>query len=217
MTPRADSTAEPAPGYHQISRQELLDLHRWQGGENVLDIGCGAGGNAQYLRAKGAGQLTGIEILTDKAALAREVFDLVLEGPVEQRLADVPERPDVIVVADVLEHTVDPLSVLRALRQVAVPCAELLVSLPNVRHISVLRMLVIKGDWAYRDSGIMDRTHLRWFTRRSAVDLLTEGGWTVEVVQPKFNTPKQVRWNTRTRGRAMDFLAEQLLFRCRPA
>src|ERR1035437_875678 len=141
-------------GYYQISRSELLDLHTWKGGEYVLDIGCGAGGNADYLRAKGARWLTGIEVLPEMASRARKVFDEVLEGTVEKRLNDVPEPPDVVIAADVLEHTVDPLGVLHELRRVATSGTELLVSLPNVRHISVLRMLVIKGDWTYSDSGI---------------------------------------------------------------
>ncbi len=204
-------------GYYEINRSELLDLRAWKGGEHVLDIGCGAGGNASYLRAKGVRLLTGIEVLPEMASRARTVFDEVLEGTVEARLADVPEPPDVVIAADVLEHTIDPLAVLLELRKVATSATELLVSLPNVRHVSVLCMLVLRGNWSYRDSGIMDRTHLRWFTRRSALELLAAGGWRVDIVEPKFNTPKQVRWNARTRGRAVEFLAEQLIFRCRLA
>lgn len=201
-------------GYYHQARDELLDLHRWQGGEHVLDLGCGAGGNAAYLRGRGVASITGIEPFPAVAALAREVYDNVLVGTAEQHLQSLPVRPDVVIAADVLEHTVAPDAILRTLLEVCAPDARLLVSAPNVRHHSVLRMLVLRGQWRYQEEGIMDRTHLRWFTRTSIQELLTATGWTVEQTRPKFNTPRQSSWNTRTLGRAQEFLSEQWLVAC---
>lgn len=203
-------------GYYRQARDELLDLHPWQGGEHVLDLGCGAGANAPYLRGRGVASVTGIEPVPAVAAVAGEVYDHVLVGTAEEHVKALPARPDVIIAADVLEHTVAPGVVLRDLLGVSAPDARLLVSVPNARHHSVLRMLVLHGEWRYQDEGIMDRTHLRWFTRSSIQELLTSSGWTVEEVRPKFNTPRQSTWDKRTLGRAAEFLSEQWLLRCRP-
>lgn len=206
-------TCSPA-GYYSQARDELLGLHRWRGGEHVLDLGCGAGGNAPYLRAQGVASITGIEPVPAVAAVAREVYDHVLLGTAEQCLQALPVRPEVVVAADVLEHTVAPDAVLRTLLAVSAPGVRLLVSAPNVRHHSVLRMLVLHGQWRYQDEGIMDRTHLRWFTRASIQELLTSSGWAVEQTRPKFNTPRQSAWNRGTFGRAEEFLGEQWLLVC---
>jgi len=144
---------------------------------SVLDVGCGAGGVGATLRAAGATRIVGIEPHAPSAARARDVLDEVHEGTVEDVLAggSLTERFDTIVAYDVLEHVVDPLAVVTALRPLG---ARLHVSVPNARHFSLAWDLFVRGTFGYTDWGHRDRTHLRWFTRRDLEALVTEGGWT---------------------------------------
>lgn len=180
----------------------------------MLDVGCGAGGNAEALRAYGVEAIVGIEPVPEIAAAAALVYDTVHLGLVEDCLSLMKPVSNVVIAADVLEHTTDPEATLKGLRKAVARDAVLLVSVPNTRHISVLRMLFVRGQWEYRESGIMDRTHVRWFTRKSLVELLWATGWSVDEVVPKFNTARQVRWNAITRHGLQEFLAEQWLVRC---
>lgn len=206
----------PDNGYYEVSRAELLRLHAWRGGERVLDIGCGAGANADFLRSVGAGTLTGIEILPDMANQAEKKFDQVFCGAVEDLLFEVDPGQDVVIAGDVLEHLVRPSEILSDLHRITHCNSTLLVSVPNVRHISVLRMLALRGAWSYQDSGIMDATHLRWFTKSSAVAMLEDTGWRVIQSAAKFNTIRQRAWHARTLGACDEFLAEQFMFVCVP-
>jgi 2-polyprenyl-3-methyl-5-hydroxy-6-metoxy-1,4-benzoquinol methylase len=91
---------------------------------------------------------------------------------------------DAIILADVLEHIADPLPVLRlAHNLLKKPSGKLVLSLPKVRHLSVLFGLIIRGDWKYKPSGILDQTHLRFLTTKSAHRLLTESGFTAISMQ----------------------------------
>lgn len=200
-------------GYYSLARNELLNLHPWRGGEHVLDIGCGAGGNHRFLRGCNVASVTGIEMEPAPARQAASVYDHVLVGRAESLLTDLPVRPDVVICADILEHLVDPGSLVYHVARLTDPTASLLVSVPNVRHVSVLRMLLLHGQWTYEPAGIMDQTHLRWFTARSIIRLLEISGWRTVAIRPKFNTRRQEHWNTVTCGQMSAFLAEQFLLR----
>lgn len=178
---------------------------------SVLDVGCGAGAWAQALRTAGAQHLTGIEPAADAAAEARIRYDAVIVEPIEQLEAGTfgDQAFDHVLAADVLEHLVDPWRVLRTLHGWALPGATLAVSVPNARHYRLSLGLVLGGRFAYRASGVMDWTHLRWFTRASLDHALRLTGW----------TPQRWRWVTAGRSRALGsatrgasdpFLAQQI-------
>jgi 2-polyprenyl-3-methyl-5-hydroxy-6-metoxy-1,4-benzoquinol methylase len=163
-------------GYYGNSRSDLIaSLPRPLG--RVLDVGCGEGGTADPLRRAGADAIVGIEMHPPAAALARLVFDHVVEGAVEHVLDDVEGPFDTILLYDVLEHLVDPLRVLEALRGVAAPGARLHVSVPNARHFSLVRDIVVRGTFGYTQWGHRDETHLRWFTRRDLETAFRMTGW----------------------------------------
>jgi 2-polyprenyl-3-methyl-5-hydroxy-6-metoxy-1,4-benzoquinol methylase len=169
-----------ASGYFENERADVVaKLPRPLG--RVLDVGCGAGGVGRSLRAGGAERIVGIEIHAPSAERARGVLDEVHVGPVEQVLAEgiVPGPFDTFVLYDVLEHLVDPAAVLSALVPLAAPGARAHVSVPNARHWTLMRDLVLRGTFGYTDWGHRDRTHLRWFTRRDMEALLAATGWTV--------------------------------------
>jgi len=89
---------------------------------------------------------------------------------------------DLIVLADVLEHLVDPWSALRRVHAQTASECRLLLSVPNVRHYKVLLPLLFRGEFRYTDAGIMDRTHLHFFTRDSLQEAVHECGWTVRAI-----------------------------------
>jgi hypothetical protein len=95
---------------------------------------------------------------------------------------------DWITFADVLEHLADPAAVLRHLSRWLAPAGRILCSLPNVRHHSVVLPLLVKGRWTYEPEGILDRTHLRFFTLEGARQLLADGGFTLTEVPEGYRT-----------------------------
>jgi SAM-dependent methyltransferase len=175
----APGTPAPAgkpPGYYGQERAELVDaLPRPLG--RVLDVGCGEGGAARPLRAAGASWISGVEPHEPAAQRARSVYDEVLPGRVEDVLDDLSRPFDTILAYDVLEHLPDPAAILRRLHGVAAPGAHLHVSVPNARHYSLVRDLVLRGTFGYETAGHRDATHLRWLTRRDLEALLRGTGW----------------------------------------
>ncbi len=153
----------------------------------VLDIGCGAGAFAATLRAARAGralEIWGVELAAEAAARAGGVCDRVLVGDAVERLRELPAgRFDCVVMNDVLEHLADPGALLREAHRVLAPGGALVASLPNVRYFFNVVDLVVHGRWDYVDEGILDRTHLRFFTRSSLVRLFEDEGFVVQRMQ----------------------------------
>lgn len=174
-----NSSADPG-SYFTQSRPELVAQLPPRLGR-VLDVGCGAGGVGRAIRDR-TERLVGIELNEEAAAVARETYDDVRTGRVEDALDGLGPF-DTILAYDVLEHLPDPADTLRALRGVAAEGALLHVSVPNARHWTLVRDLVVRGTFGYTEWGHRDRTHLRWLTRRDLVMLLDENGWRVERTQ----------------------------------
>jgi trans-aconitate methyltransferase len=154
----------------------------------VLDIGCFCGGTGRWLKQRFPGvKVIGIECLAAAAARARDSYERVIEAPIEKVNFDAEDlRPgsvDAIVAADVLEHLVNPWAVLQRLRPLLTPGGALYVSLPNVRNLNVLLRLVNGGEWRYVGAGILDITHLRFFTRAQAIEMLMETGWRIHEIR----------------------------------
>jgi 2-polyprenyl-3-methyl-5-hydroxy-6-metoxy-1,4-benzoquinol methylase len=197
----------PGAGYYANTRDDIVDVLPRPIG-SVLDVGCGSGGVAPGLRRAGATRLTGIEVVPEQAELARARYDHVVAVPVERALEQVDGPFDTILCLDVLEHLVDPEHVMRELHEVAAPGARLQVSLPNARHVSLMKDLVFRGTFGYTDWGHRDRTHLRWFTRRDIVEAMERNGWAVQrVSHPKLGRSR--RLDRLTRGRSTEFLVGQ--------
>jgi 2-polyprenyl-3-methyl-5-hydroxy-6-metoxy-1,4-benzoquinol methylase len=220
VTPYEAKHSAPKPAaYYGVARSELVPrLPRPLG--SVLDVGCGGGATGALLREAGAERLTGIEIVPDAAEHARTIYDVVMLGPVEEELPRLEGPFDTILAYDVLEHLVDPWQVLEDLRGLAAPGATLHVSMPNARHASLTLDLVVRGTFAYRESGHRDSTHLRWFTRRDLLAALRGAGWIPEDVVGHVPIPPWQEALTRwSRGHLGEFLVLQweVLARCDPA
>ena len=194
-------------GYYGNERADLVAaLPRPLG--RVLDVGCGQGAVGRGLRAAGASWLSGVETEALAADVAREVYDEVALGSVEAELDHLTGPFDTICCYDVLEHLADPYTVLRRLLAAAAPGGRLQVSVPNARHYSLVRDLVLRGTFGYTDWGHRDDTHLRWFTRRDIVDAIAAAGWTVrETSHPALG--RSALLDRLTRGRSTEFLVGQ--------
>lgn len=173
--------------YYRQPRHELVDLLPPRP-RRVLDVGCGAGmlGAEAKRRHRGC-EVIGIEANADAAQLAAHRLDRVIVGDVETLPLDdvAPASLDAILYGDVLEHLVDPWAVVRRHAGLLADGGRVVASLPNVRSVEVLLGL-LRGTWEYADAGILDRSHLRFFTRREGERLFAEAGLTVVGVQPLY-------------------------------
>lgn len=194
--------SEPTPSYTN-DRSELMRFiereHVSLTGR-VLEVGCAAGMAGHHLRRLGVTDLKGIELHTPAAAAAGTsgCYDVVHNCSSDawvELAGRAADGYDAIIFADVLEHLPDPVPVLRRARALLrQPSGTLELSLPNIRHLSVFIGLSVRGDWEYHPTGIFDRTHLRFFTTKSARRLLTETG---------YSTVDQHRWGALTLSRAV--------------
>jgi 2-polyprenyl-3-methyl-5-hydroxy-6-metoxy-1,4-benzoquinol methylase len=211
MSAPADAYRDKPAAYFGNVRREIEPLLPARA-ERVLEIGCGAGATLAWLRASGrAGHVTGVELSPEAAALARGQVDVLHEGDAD-RLIDhgLPaEGYDLVLCLDVLEHLVDPWATVRRLQRVIRPGGRLIASLPNVRHASVVLPLLLRGEFRYAESGLLDRTHLRFFTRDSALALIGQPGLRVERWQRRLHPwPSRSGWlNLLTAGLLRDLLA----------
>lgn len=157
-------------------------------GGRFLDIGCGKGRLGAFLMQRFAAKVTGIEIFPEYAAEASKCLDEVLCGNIEELdLAAFANQFDYIIFSDSLEHLLDPESALMKAKTLLRSDGALLLSIPNVRNFRVTLPLVLLGRFEYQDEGLLDRTHLRFFTRSSITNLLQHCGFEVESV--KFDLP----------------------------
>ena len=177
----------------------------------ILDLGCGAGALGQKLIQAGKVKaLVGAEIFPAAAEQAAKIYQHVHVGDLEQMRLDYPERFDYVVCGDILEHLKDPYTMVQQIFNWLRPGGSLLVCVPNVRNFRLLNSLVFTGNWEYVSSGILDRTHLRFFTRRSCERMLVDAGFEVYHSHMVVEGPKKTLLNRVTLGLFDEFLAAQL-------
>lgn len=150
------------------------------GATRVLEIGCGSGATLLWLKKRWPeAQTTGVDGYPPIKSVLEKNVDVAIIADLEEEIP-VDGRFDLILALDVLEHLRNPEAVLLRLAESLEEHGRVIVSLPNIAHISILRDLVLRRRFAYKDSGILDRTHLRFFTEESAVALLRGAGLHVE-------------------------------------
>lgn len=151
--------------------------------KRVLDLGCFCGGSGRWLKQRFPGcEVVGIEMLGRAAAMAAQAYDQVIVGTFEQVDFEAEGLKhgsfDAIIAADVLEHIYNPWKALQRLKPLLAPNGSIYISLPNVRNLNVLSGLA-SGQWRYEGAGILDITHIRFFTLSQASEMLSQTGWLI--------------------------------------
>lgn len=169
--------------YYDRVRTELLDMID-SAPSRVLDIGCGGGATDAELKRRFPGSsVIGIEAVAAAAESARGRVDRVIHANAETldfQAAGVPAGSlDLVIAADVLEHMYDPWHLLARLRPLLAPGGRILASIPNIRNLWLLDKIV-RGNFDYRDEGLLDITHIRFFTYAEMRALFADTGYVVE-------------------------------------
>ena len=181
-----DSTAGDSSAYHDSGNHDLLGLLT-SAPTCGLEIGCGAGGLGARLKTlHPQARYYGVELNRAAAQRASSRIDGVWQGRVEDfdpaQLGLQQGQVDLLVLGDVLEHLYDPWRAMLALRPWLSPSAQVLISIPNVRNLALLAETA-EGDWRYQAAGLLDITHIRFFTLREFRRLLAQTGFEVRHVE----------------------------------
>lgn len=183
----------------------------------ILEIGCGTGATGEAALATGrAGFYRGVEFDPDSAERARPVLTDVVCANVETiDPALIADSYDVLILSEVLEHLIDPWGVMKALAPFVRPGGRVYASSPNISHHKVIRSL-FAGRFDYETEGVMDRTHVRWFTPASYRDMFEEAGFETLSVGPVAPYPGKARLINRLSGGRLAHLFQlQIMYKGR--
>lgn len=165
-----DSNSKP-PGYYDGTRKDMLKYIP-RNTKTSLEIGCGSGEFSSLLKQRFNAETWAIEINEEVGSKAAKKLDNVIIGNAAGSLGKIPDsRFDCIILFDVLEHLNDPESLLSALKAKLTTNGVIVASIPNIRYYRVFMQLVMHGNWDYKDQGVLDRTHLRFFTYKSIIKM----------------------------------------------
>lgn len=159
--------------YYHFVRREIEPLlpkspHR------ILEVGAGAGATLKWLKGLyPSAETTAVEINPALLPELTQNADVAIIGPIDEKLSEL-KTYDLILLLDVLEHLPDSTATLQKLSKLLVRDGHIIVSVPNIAHLSVSVPLLVRRRFNYRDAGILDRTHLRFFVEDTAVKLLND-------------------------------------------
>lgn len=170
-------------GYFSHTRPELLPFIDFEI-TKVLDIGCGNGSFGSMLKSKFGCTVFGIEPDKTSALQASEVLDKAINACFDENIVGLEEQQfDCIFFNDVLEHLTNPEEALALCKRYLKPSGKIIASIPNIRWYPVILALLRYKDFKYQDAGVMDKTHLRFFTEKSMVRLFENSGYNVEKIE----------------------------------
>lgn len=176
-----DAVSEKPHSYYRNVRQDILPLVP-EDALCILDVGCGAGMTGKVLKERPGVFVAGLEMDHSAAEEARQILDDVVEGNIETMVLPYePNSFDCIIMADVLEHLVNPLAALKKAKQCLKPNGVIIASIPNVQFFGVIHFLA-EGKWTYQKEGILDEDHLRFFTFTEIEKLFHSAGLEISAV-----------------------------------
>ena len=205
--------------YYRHSRSEMLAFIP-SNVSRTLEVGCGAGDFSAQIKNEFGAETWGVEYQPDAANLAAQKLHRVLAGGVESVLADLPQGYfDCIVFNDVLEHLMDPYSTLVAMRDLLNKTGVLVASIPNIRHWPEFVDYTLRGNWNYVNAGVLDRTHLRFFTKKSIMATIEQCGYSlinIQGINPHYSRAQKIA-SVLSLGALEDTLYQQYAVVARPA
>lgn len=183
-----DLTGQTAP----VHVMHLVGLSK-----RVLEIGCGPGSITKILAQQGQCRVTGLELDPEAIKKVAPYCETIMQADLNSaewpRLLDGVERFDVVVAADVLEHLYDPWVTLKHMISFINPNGYLVVSLPHVGHAAVVSCL-INSDFEYRDWGLLDSTHIRFFGLKNIETLFAQAGLKIVEVKYVIKPPEETEF-----------------------
>ena len=202
--------------YFSQVRSEIEDLLPNYSKE-TLDIGCGDGATLEWIKASKRCEKTyGIEISESSYLKAKKILDETLNINIEKEKNFFMEKKfDLILVLDVIEHLIDPWKFLNLIKSRLNEGGSIIISVPNIRHYSILKDLIFFGNWEYSQSGILDRTHLRFFTKKTLKKIFEKEKLNIEMLKkyPIDYSGKAKILNKISFNLFSDFLTQQYIFK----
>jgi 2-polyprenyl-3-methyl-5-hydroxy-6-metoxy-1,4-benzoquinol methylase len=166
-------------GYFTNERNEMLRYIPLTS-KRILDVGCGSGNFGKLMKSQMNVEVWGVEICENAAKESVNNIDRIIVGNIEKGDLGLPLNYfDCIVFNDVLEHLCDPWNVLVRCKAFLHEAGYIVVSIPNIRYYPHIRSLLVSKNWEYKDEGILDRTHLRFFTERSIREMFLHCGYQI--------------------------------------
>jgi len=156
----------------------------------ILEVGCAKGNTGYVLKKENyAKEVIGIELVPEIAKEAENKLDKVICGNVEKIQLNFEEKYfDYIICGDVLEHLYDPWGTIKKLKVFLKDGGFFISSIPNIRNFNILFDLIFKGEWKYVDTGILDKTHLRFFTKKTMIKMFAQNGFEIVKVVPNYDS-----------------------------
>lgn len=194
--------------YYVHPRPEIVNLVPLEA-KKILDIGCGAGATGLELLNRQSCELYGVELNEFVGSIASHHFERIDKTDIES--LDLPYPPatfDTIILADILEHLENPWKIVEKLSNHLKPNGSLICSIPNISHVEALLPL-LQGNWNYVDAGILDRTHLRFFTPNTVLSLFPTQLFEIQSQTYNYFTPDS---KTQLFFNEVSFLAEKFGF-----
>lgn len=163
--------------YYDIVREEIMPFLP-SGFCNVMEIGCGSGNTLKHIKDKYSNiETIGVEINSTIARIAHNNVDYIYNEDAENAdyvFKKYSKKIDVLLLLDIVEHLRDPWGFLINCREMLSEDGVIISSIPNIRNLKVLLPLVFLGKWDYQSAGILDITHLRFFTFKTIVDMVNK-------------------------------------------
>jgi 2-polyprenyl-3-methyl-5-hydroxy-6-metoxy-1,4-benzoquinol methylase len=180
--------SEKSDNYYSLPRLDILSLINDKH-KKILEIGCAFGELGKSIKRNFPEVIIdGIELNPHSRDFLLDIYNNVSIGNIEfLDFSKIDNEYDLIIIADVLEHLYDPWRILNLLHEKLSDNGNVIVSVPNLRNSGILFNLIVRGRFEYAESGLMDRTHIRWFTRHEIIQALDDAGLQVLLINVNYN------------------------------
>ncbi len=177
--------------YYRFNRSEMIKYIP-ENAKLILDVGCSEGNFGKLLKEKRACTVWGVEPDVKSASIAMKNIDRVFNTIFDENIDLENAKIDCIVFNDVLEHIINPNRVIQICKKYLAKGGVIVSSIPNIRYYEIIRQILFEKDWRYTEAGILDKTHLRFFTSKSIIKLFENEGYKI-ITHEGINT-SYTRW-----------------------